>query len=176
MRSTVANILLGVFLLTVSSSILSAQTAKSDNTLKGKYHSIEVVKFEVDPDVDIPSNQINVIWLEVVDELYKLKKFERITKTKAATIANPNIISSLRLQGTIAKYNALVPQKYTTEGGDIWTRVKVKIKFVDASDDSVLLEKEIDRRVFFGMYQFYLGDVGRKVAKEVAKITKTTFF
>lgn len=69
-----------------------------------------------------------------------------------------------------------MPQKYTTESGEIWTRVKIQVKFIDSSDNKVLLEKEIDRRVYFGAYQFYFGDVGRKVAKEVAKVARKTFF
>ena len=177
MHSFIVRSIIGSGLILAAAVFAAAQTTTSDNNQKGKYRAIEVAKLEVAQDVDIPSNQINVIWLEIVDELHKIKKFDRIIKlgSNAAT-ATPYTQPTLRLQGTIARYSALVPQDRTVGAGDIWTRVKVQIKFVDASDDKLLLEKEIDRRVFFGIYQFYLDDVGRKVAKEVAKITKKSFF
>ena len=158
-------------------SSLAAQTVTVDVGLKGKYRGIEVAKLDVALDVDIPTNQINVVFLEIVDELNKIKKFDRITKLGSNPNArSANSMPTIRLEGTIAKYFALVPQKYTTEGGDIGSHLKLTIKFMDAADGKLLFEKEIDRRIFFGAYQFTLDDVGRKVAKEVAKITKKTFF
>ena len=156
---------------------LAAQTATVNVGLKGKYRAIEVAKLDVASDVDIPTNQINIVFLEIVDELYKIKRFDRITKLGSTpTAVSADGLSTLRLEGAIAKYFALVPQKYSIEGGDIGTRLKVTIKFLDAADGKLLFEKDIDRRIFFGVYQFTRDDVGRKVAKEVAKITKKTFF
>ncbi|MFN0139322.1 MAG: hypothetical protein ACKVQW_04450 [Pyrinomonadaceae bacterium] len=167
-----------VLLIAASAFLATAQSAQTDIPQKGKYRSIEVQKLDVAPDVDIPSNQINVIFLEIVDELHKIKKFDRVTKAGSKSAENTVLDAQprLRLEGTISRYSALVPQKYTTKTGDIWTRVKIQVKFIDTSDGKILLEKEVDRRIFFGVYQFTLDDVGRKVAKEVAKIAKKTFF
>ncbi len=170
-------------LIVVMASFFSVTFAQSkstsnDNGLKGKYRSIEVVKLNVDSGVDIPANQVNVVWLEIIDELHKLKKFDRIIKLDPNTALASHVghAPKIRLESTIARYFALIPQKYTTEGGDIGTRLKLRIKFIDASDGTILLEKEIDRKIYFGIYQFTLDDVGRKVAKDIAKLTKRSFF
>ncbi len=79
MHISIAKILICSAVLSASALLAMAQAA-TDNIQKGKYRAIEVSTFEVAPGMDIPSNQINVILLEIVDELYKIKKFDRITK------------------------------------------------------------------------------------------------
>lgn len=164
---------MSAFLIGGIISTANAQTTSDSGNLKGKYSTIEVVKLSVASDVDIPANQITVVWLEIVDELHKIKKFDRIIKSKSKSEPAE---TSLRLEGTIANYYALIPQNYSTKSGDIWTRLKVQVKFVDTATNKVIHEEEVQRRIFFGIYQLTFEDVGRKVAKEIAKITKKTFF
>ena len=167
--------LLSIAFLFAATLAAKAQTPATD--LKGKYRAIEVTRFAVDPSVDIPDNQIDVLMLEIVDELYKIKKFDQISKpSKTAPATKSYSQPTIRIEGTFTKYFALIPQKLSTEDGEIWTRVKVQVKFVDAADGKTLLEREVDRRIFFGALQFIRSDVTRKAAKEIAKITKKTFF
>lgn len=176
MKVLVTKVVIAAAITFGAACFVNAQAEAPKNVVTGIYRAIDVQKLRVEPDVNIPSNQINVIFLEIVDELYKLKKFDRITKIGLddAPIATTAGEPKLRLEGTIARYFALIPQK--PEGGDIGTRVKLKVKFIDAADGRVLLENEIDRRIYFGVYQFTLEDVGRKIAKDVAKLAKNTFF
>lgn len=95
-------------LMCVSTLLSRAQPARTEASRTGRYQTIEVHKLEVAPDVDIPSNQINVIFLEIVDELHKIKKFDRVTKGGSQTASDvvPKAQPGLRLTGTISKYYA----------------------------------------------------------------------
>ena len=169
---------IGIILLTcVFFSPAFTQVSTPLANVKNVYHTIEVTRFDVDPSVDIPANQIDVLMLEIVDEIYKLKKFDQILKPSKNLIAQAdNTKPTVKLIGTFTKYYALIPQKQTVESGDIWTHIRVQIKFIDAADGKVLLEKEVDRRIFLKINPFATQDVTRKVAREIAKITKKTFF
>src|SRR4051812_13506409 len=69
---------------------VTAQTTEPARDLKGKYLAVEVEKFEVAKDVDIPDNQINVLMLEIVDELFKIKKFDQVIKPSSKpTVPQP---------------------------------------------------------------------------------------
>jgi len=168
---------LSLFLL--FNSIAIAQDAVPDKKSRGKYTTIEVSRFEVTQGSSIPENVINLIMLEIVDEMYKLKAFQRIIRPniKNEFEGTNDTGPKVRLTGTILKYDAGINlEKYTVSIPSIGTKAKAKIKFLDLATGTVLLEKEVGGSDLLPFPGQLTNDATRKLAKEVAKITKKNFF
>lgn len=161
--------LLGLVLLI--SSFIQAQAPKNADDLKNKYRVIEVSRFEVSSTLNIPTNKITLIMLEIVDQLDKLKKFKKIYKANLKNEFEKDSSNEpkIRLTGSIIDYNPGL----SSGDKEMFAKVVAKIKFIDAADGKTLLEEVVDGRVLLGI----LSDTAtHKLGKEVAKITKKNFF
>lgn len=165
-------ILFGLVLLLTS--FAKAQTSKNTTDLKNKYQAIEVSRFEVSPTLNIPTNKITLIMLEIVNELDKLKKFKKITKAnlKNEFEDDQSTEPKIRLIGSIVDY------KPGISNGDreLFSKVIATIKFIDATDGKILLEEVVDGKVFFPIFSSWTDTSTHKLAKETAKIIRKNFF
>lgn len=152
-----------------------AQTAKGTADLKNKYESIEIVKFDIQEGVKFPPESRDVIMAQVVEELKQLKKFKQVANTGETVTegAGPTV----RLTGTITKYKpGSRAKRYFIGFGAGATKVNARLKFVDAATGEVLFEKDVDGKVWIGLFGGDSSGATRGLAKEVAKVAKKQLF
>lgn len=160
-------------------SIAFAQKAVPDKKSPREYTTIEVSRFEFTQGDSIPEKVIDLIMLEIVDEMYKLKTFRRIIKPnlKNEFESSDDIGPKIRLTGTIIKYDVGInAEKYTVSFPSVGTRAKARIRFLDLAKGTVLLEKEVGGSDWLPFPGQLTNDATRNLAKEIAKITKKNFF
>jgi hypothetical protein len=81
------------------------------------------------------------------------------------------------LSGTITKYDkGNRAARYFVGFGAGATKVVAHIKFIETATGSVLFEKDVDGKVVIGVFGGDSKGSTRGLAKEVAKVTKRTFF
>jgi len=151
-------------------------SAQQSAAAKKNYENIEVEKFTVEQGVKFPEATLDVMTAEIVAELKKLNKFKQVSmKTAGNTQANTTE-NTIALSGAVTKYKpGSRAARYLVGFGAGMTKVKARIKFVDAASGSVLFDKEIDGKVIIGFFGGNSNDATRGFAREVAKIAKKNF-
>ena len=163
-----------LFLVLLGCAPVLAQT-NTQNTIKNKYQNIEVVKFEIQEGVNFPPESRDVIMSQVVEELKQLKKFTQVSNVGETVPEGAG--STVRLSGTITKYKpGSRAKRYLIGFGAGATKVVAHIKFVDAATGNVLYEKDVDGKVWIGLFGGDSSGATRGLAKEVAKVTKKQLF
>ena len=150
-----------------------AQTTKTD--LKDKYQNIEVVRFDIQEDTKFPAESRDVIMSQVVEELKQLKKFKQVSNTgeTVAQDAGPTV----RLTGVITKYKpGSRAKRYLVGFGAGSTKVVAHISLIDVTSGATLFEKDVDGKVWIGVFGGDSSGATRGLAKEVAKVTKKALF
>jgi len=165
---------------------VSAQDAKSSKEVKGKYQNIEVTKFDIKEGVEFPSDSLNVMIAEIVEELKQLNKFKQVTsanETKTDTNKTEDGAktetdgATIRLSGTITKFKkGSRAKRYLIGFGAGTTKVVAHVKFIDTVTGNVLFEKDVDGKVIIGFFGGDSSGSTRGLAKEVAKVAKKKFF
>ena len=150
-----------------------AQTTKTD--LKDKYQNIEVVSFDIKEDTKFPAESRDVIMSQVVEELKQLKKFKQVSNTgeTVAQDAGPTV----RLTGVITKYKpGSRAKRYLVGFGAGSTKVVAHITLIDVTSGATVFEKDVDGKVWIGLFGGDSSGATRGLAKEVAKVTKKALF
>ncbi|HYG80273.1 MAG TPA: DUF4410 domain-containing protein [Pyrinomonadaceae bacterium] len=164
----------GLFLVLLVCAPVLAQTAGT-GTVKNKYQNIEVVKFDIQEGVNFPPESRDVIMAQVVEELKELKKFTQVSNVGETVPegAGPTV----RLTGTITKYKpGSRAKRYLIGFGAGATKVVAHIKYVDTATGNVLFEKDVDGKVWIGLFGGDSSGATRGLAKEVSKVTKKLLF
>lgn len=155
---------------------ISAQQAAA--AAKRNYENIEVEKFTIQQGVKFPESSLDVMMAEIVAELKKLNKFKQVSMKigNEGGLENKMPESTIGLSGTITKYKpGSRTARYLIGFGAGMTKVKARIKFVDAASGNVLFDKEIDGKVIIGFFGGNSNDATRGFAREVAEIAKKNF-
>ena len=150
-----------------------AQTTKTD--VKDKYQNIEVVSFDIKEDTKFPAESRDVIMSQVVEELKQLKKFKQVSNTgeTVAQDAGPTV----RLTGVITKYKpGSRAKRYLVGFGAGSTKVVAHISLIDVTSGATVFEKDVDGKVWIGLFGGDSSGATRGLAKEVAKVTKKALF
>lgn len=157
-------------LLPVVSSLASAQGIE-----KNKYQAIEVKQFEVGQGTNMPKHYQRSMMQEIPLALLDIGKFKHVFRAGEAP-ADANL-PLLQLSGTVTKFTAGSEVKRFFIVGAGTTSVTAHVRFVDAATQRVLLEDDVDGKVILGgvVASESLGAT-RGLAKEIAKVTKRTFF
>ncbi len=167
--------ILGLSVVLLGCAPVFAQNTKATADLKNKYQNIEVVRFDIQEGVEFPPESRDVVMAQVVEELKQLKRFKQVSNV-GETIpegAGPTV----RLTGTITKYKAgSRAKRYLIGFGAGATKVVAHIKFVDPATGNVLFEKDVDGKVWIGMFGGESSGATRGLAKAVAKVTKKQLF
>jgi hypothetical protein len=161
-------------LLLAAYASLSAQTAKS-GTLKNQYQNIEVNKFDVQQGIDFPANYLDDMMKEISTELKEIHKFQEVLGA-ADTPANADR-PTLQLSGTVTKYKpGSRAKRYFVGFGAGQTKVVAHVKFVDKASGKILLERDVDGKIAIGVFGGDSKTSLKDVGKEIAEVTKKTFF
>jgi hypothetical protein len=152
-----------------------AQSSTKGGGLKDKYLNIEVVSFEIGEGIKFPPESRDVIMAQVIEELKQLKTFKHVSGPGEST-ANAEG-PTVRLSGTITKYKpGSRAKRYFIGFGAGTTKVVAHIRYADASTGEVLYEKDVDGKVWIGLFGGDSSGATRGLAKEVAKVTKKHLF
>jgi hypothetical protein len=167
--------ILGLIVFLLGCAPVFAQTAKGTADMKNKYQNIEITRFDIQEGIKFPPESRDVIMAQVVEELKQIKKFKQVANT-GETISDATG-PTVRLSGTITKYKAgSRAKRYFIGFGAGATKVNAHLKFVDAATGEVLFEKDVDGKVWIGLFGGDSSGATRGLAKEVAKVTKKQFF
>lgn len=165
----------GLFVFLLGCAPVLAQNTNPAADVKNKYQNIEVVSFDIQEGIKFPPESRDVIMAQVVEELKQIKKFKEVANT-GATITDGSG-PTVRLTGTITKYKAgSRAKRYLIGFGAGATKVNAHLKFVDAATGDVLFEKDVDGKVWIGLFGGDSSGATRGLAKEVAKVTKKQLF
>ncbi len=165
----------GLFLVLLVCAPVLAQTAAGTSAVKNKYQNIEVVKFDIQEDTKFPPESRDVIMSQVVEELKQLKKFNQVSNVGETVPegAGPTV----RLTGIITKYKpGSRAKRYFIGFGAGATKVAAHLKFVDAATGNVIFEKDVDGKVWIGLFGGDSSGATRGLAKEVGKVAKKLLF
>lgn len=175
MRHSRLGFISGLLLVLLGSATAFAQTAKATDAVKNKYQNIEVVKFDILEGVNFPPESRDVIMAQIVEELKQLKKFTTVSNVGETVPEGAG--ATVRLTGTITKYKpGSRAKRYLIGFGAGATKVAAHIKYVDAATGNVIFEKDVDGKVWIGMFGGDSSGATRGLAKEVGKVTKKQLF
>lgn len=163
-----------LFVILLGGVPIFAQNMKAGD-IKNKYQNIEVTRFEIKEGIKFPAESLDVIMTQIVEELENLKRFKQVSSIGETIASAPG--PTIRLSGTITKYKAgSRAKRYFIGFGAGMTKVVAHIKFVDTATGTVLFEKDVDGKVWIGLFGGASSGATRGLAKEVAKVTKKQLF
>ena len=175
MRHLQREFILGLFVILLGCAPVFAQTAKATDSFKNKYQNIDVVRFDIAEGINFPPESRDVIMAQIIEELKQLKKFKQVSNT-GETLPE-GIGPTVRLSGTITKYKpGSRAKRYFIGFGAGATKVTAHIKFVDTATGNVVLEKDVNGKVWIGFFGGESSGATRGLAKEVAKVAKKQLF
>ena len=173
MRSTKNKFIPVILAILFAASAAFAQDAVS-SVPASDLKSIEVSKFDVHEDVKFPDSALDVMTSEIVDELVKLKRFDKVTSSASAV---PHTGTTLLLTGTVTKFQpGSRATRYLVGFGAGKTKIVAAIKIVNKDTGAVVLEKSVDGKVIMGMFGGDSNGATRGLAKEVASDIKKAVF
>ena len=165
-------IVMVLFAVSVQSTHGTGQYQTKD--LKNRYDTIEVIPFEVPPNVDLPLEYRTRMMDDVVKDLRRLNKFKEVL-VGPVTTGEPT--STIRLEGTVIQYKHGSRRKRLIAiglAGD--TKIDAHVKFVDKATGKLLLEADVDGQVYTGLLGGSPHGAPTGIGKDVAKIAKKVFF
>jgi len=141
---------------------------------KNKYQDAEVAQFDVQPDVKFPQENMDGMMAEIVQELQKIKKFRLVARAGEAPESHD---PTMRIVGTVTKYQAgSQAKRYLIGFGAGKTKIVAHVKFIDKASGIILLEKDVDGKVVFGLFGGQSKTSLRDVGKEIGEVIKKNFF
>ena len=161
--------------MSIALLLLALPVMAGDRVQKGKYQAIEVAKFDVAAGVVFPPDYQISLTEDVLKQLEHTRKFQQVLRPgdKPSDTATPR----LKLMGTITKYKAgSRATRYLVGFGAGATKIVAAVKFVDSTSGEVLLERRVDGKVIIGIMGGNSMGATNGLAKEVAKVTRKTFF
>ncbi len=151
-------------------SLASGQTAKNtEDTLKHKYHVIQVGSFEVKPGVDLPPDFATGLPQAVASALKESKIFQEVLLQDQAPSEN---IPVLRLSGTVTGFDkGSRAKRYFEVAGAGAARIFVTIGYVN-EDGQILYEDKVVGTLSGGVFGGASNQVSNELAKTVLATTK----
>lgn len=169
MRKRLLVILFG--LTTVGLGVASAAEA---TVRTGQYQNIEVMRFDTLNGIDFPPDYLATMMEELVRELTATSRFQQVLR-QGETPAEANT-PTVELVGTVTEFNkGNRAVRYVVGFGAGKTKVKAHVRFVDSATGHILLEKDVDGKVWIGFIGGESIGATRGLAKEVAKVAKRSF-
>lgn len=153
--------------------VAAAQKPTPEN--KNKYKDIEIKRFDIASGVEFPEEQLNTMMVEIVEELKNLKRFNQVF---LAGDAQTEVgLPTLQLVGTVTEYKkGSQAKRYLVGFGAGKTKIKAHVKFIDRATGNIVLEKDVDGKVVFGLFGGQSKTSLRDVGKEIAEVSKKQFF
>jgi hypothetical protein len=164
----------GLLVLVVLALTATATTAKESQKKITGYQNIEVVRFQVDKDVELPADYLVSMTEELIEQIGKTKRFKLVLREgEALTEADS---ATIQLSGRVTKFSAgSRAKRYFIGFGVGKTKVVAHIKLIDRATGKVLFEKDVDGEVTGGMFGGESRNATRGLAKDVAKVVKKQF-
>lgn len=165
-------ILMVLFAFSAQFTQVTGQYQSKD--LKNRYNTIEVIPFEVPPNIDLPLEYRTRMMENVVKDLRRLNRFKEVL-VGPVTTREPT--STIRLEGTVIQY------KHGSRGKRMFalglagdTKILAHVRFLDKATGKLLLEADVDGQVYNGLLGGSPDGAPTGVGKDVAKIAKKVFF
>jgi hypothetical protein len=154
----------------IFASLASGQTAKNTgDTLKHKYHVIQVGSFEVQPGVDLPPDLVAGLPQAVASALKESKIFQEVLLQDQTPSENTPV---LRLSGTVTGFDkGSRAKRYFGVGGTGAARIFVTVGYVN-EDGQILYEDKVVGTLSSGMFGGASNQVNNELAKTVVATTK----
>src|SRR5579864_8101368 len=169
MRKQLLTLLVGLATLSIAVSSASDATPHA-----GQYQNIQIMRFDTLNGIDFPSEYLVTMMEELVHELGATNRFQQVLREgETPAVANT---PTIQLIGTVTQFNkGNRAVRYMVGFGAGKTKVKARVKFVDSVTGRILLEKDVDGRVWIGFIGGESIGATRGLAKEVAKVAKHVF-
>jgi hypothetical protein len=167
--------ILVLFVMLVGCFPALAQDAKTSTDIKNKYQNIEIVSFEIKEGVKFPPEARDVVMAQISEELTQIKRFRKVSKVGEPITEAEG--PTVRLVGSVIEYSpGSRAKRYLIGFGAGATKVKAHIQLVDIATGNVVFERDVDGKVWIGMFGGDSSGATRGLAKEVAKVTKKQLF
>jgi hypothetical protein len=169
-----------LLLLFVASLVAAAQTPidQTEKTVKQKYRNLEVGRFTIEKDIDIPSDYFKALPQEAVSQLQVSKLFENVISSADVTTTTPPASATpvLRMDGVITAYHE-GSRKGRYFGGvfnpGANTQIYAYVQYRDASTNALIAVTEVVGTLSGGIG----GGDSRNVVHEFAEsLVETTRF
>lgn len=162
----------------VAALALTVPVASGDKDAKqhkNKFQTVEVVRFDVQQGVEFPLDYLITLTEELVDQLKQTGKFKEVLREgETPTLA---AVAGLRLVGTVTEFQkGSRAKRYLIGFGAGKTKVVAHVRWIDRQTNEVVFEDDVDGKVIMGFTGGESIGATRGLAKEVAKVTKKTFF
>jgi len=166
---------LAVALLLCTATVAFSQQ-KGDNGLANRYQNIEVGKFDVEAGIDFPPDYLKDLPQAVVSKLRELKKFKQVLQA-GETPSDAGSAPTLQLVGTIIDYKpGSQAKRYLLGMGAGKTKIIVHAKFIDKATGQVVLERDVQGKIEWGMFGGASKGALDGLGKEIAQVAKQKFF
>src|SRR5687768_3718015 len=162
-------------LFAAMSLVASAQTKPETSSHKNKYQNIQVTRFDVKEGNEVPPEYLDELAKDVANQLRDTKKFKQVIRVgeTATDAATPTLL----LTGMIVKFQkGNRAKRYLIGFGAGATKMVVHVKFADAATGEVLFERDVDGKVFIGVFGGDSKGATIGVAKDIGKAAKKEFF
>lgn len=148
---------------------------EKDTALTNRYQNIEVGEFKVESGIDFPADYQKDLPNAVVTKLRDLKKFKQVLQA-GETPSDPNA-PTLQLVGTVIDYKpGSQTKRYLVGFGAGKTKVIVHAKFIDKASGQVVLERDVQGKIEWGVFGGESKSALNGVGKEIAEVAKKKFF
>jgi hypothetical protein len=132
------------------------------------------MRFDTLNGIDFPPDYLATMMDELVHELAGTNRFQQVLR-EGETPAEANT-SIVQLIGTVTEFNkGNRAVRYMVGFGAGKTKVKAHVKFIDSASGHIVLEKDVDGKVWIGFIGGESIGATRGLAKEVAKVAKRSF-
>jgi hypothetical protein len=163
----------GLFITVVfCATLASGQTAKNntEETLKQKYHAIQVGSFEVQPGVDLPPGLTAGLPQAVANALKESKLFQEVLLQGQIPLDNTPV---LRLSGTVTGFDKgnRAKRYFAGVGGAGAARIFVTVDYV-SEDGQILYQDKVIGTLSGGVFGGESNKVNNELAKTVTATTK----
>ena len=140
-----------------------------------QYQNIEVGTFDVEPGINFPPEYLKNLPQAVESQLIDLKRFKKVS-----IVGDPQAGAegpTLQVTGTIIEYKAgSQAKRYFIGFGAGKTKIIVHAKFVDKATGQVVLERDVQGRIEWGVFGGDSKGALKGVGKEIAQVAKKKFF
>lgn len=153
----------------IFASLASGQTAKNtEDTLKHKYHVIQVGSFEVQPGVDLPPDFVAGLPQAVANALKESKIFQEVLLQDQTPAENSPV---LRLSGSVTGFDKgnRAKRYFAGAGGAGAARIFVTVGYVNEEGQTLYQDKVVGT-LSSGLF----GGESNKVSDELAKTVVAT--
>ena len=137
---------LAVVLLSLCALVCSGQ-----NTVKDRYQTIEVNKFEVHSGVEFPAEYLPALQDEILKQMHSSKLFRTVARPGETTVAPQG--NMIRLTGTIMRFDPGSEAKRFLIGmGAGSTRIFVHLVYLDQESGKPIITEDANALIAGGLF------------------------